>query len=98
MARGLNADKKAINSLKLKPSSILNKLCKIESLIRILEFKSIYSSLRGRYLRERIDGEFGNGEKFIGRNETTVVAIELTKTLVKRNDLLLSNYTRKWKK
>jgi len=38
---------------------------------------------RGRDLRERIDGEFGNGEKFIRRNETTVVAIELTKTLVK---------------
>jgi hypothetical protein len=33
-------------------------------------------------LRERINGEFGNGEEFIGRNETTVIAIKLTKSLV----------------
>jgi len=47
-----------------------------------------------RDLRERINGEFGNGEEFIGRDETAVVAIELTETLVQRNNLLLRNYTR----
>ena len=42
-------------------------------------------------LRERIDGEFGNGEEFIGRDETAVVAIQLTEALVQRNYLLLRN-------
>lgn len=40
-------------------------------------------------LRERIDGEFGNGEELIGGDETAVVAIELTEALVQRNNLLL---------
>jgi len=46
---------------------------------------------RERDLRERIDGEFGNGEEFIGRDETAVVAIQLTEALVQRNYLLLRN-------
>ena len=49
---------------------------------------------REKNLRERIEGEFGNGEEFIRGNETAVVTIQLTEPLVQRNYLLLRDYVR----
>lgn len=94
VARGLKADKKATNSLKFNPSSILNKLCNVINVNTSIELNGKLNREKERDLRERIDGEFGNGEEFIRRDKTTVVAIELTEALVQRNNLLLRNYTR----